>query len=177
MEMIGGVPAHRAREYETIYILRPDAGDEAAQKVAGRIVEIVERLRGMLVEVQVWGRRRMAYKVRGHAKGVFIHIRYVGYPGLVEELERNFRMLDSVFKYQTVKLRDDVDPASVTIDPERIEFAGMDFSEEPEEEPTEDADHDDHDGGGGYPDYEPEPERARDRDGRGRGSDHGRCRR
>src|SRR4030042_1169900 len=100
MAMIGGVPAHRGREYETIYIVRPDAGEEAAQKVASRIVETVERLQGKLVEVQVWGRRRMAYRVRGHAKGVFIYLRYVGYPGLVGELDRNFRMLDAVMKYQ-----------------------------------------------------------------------------
>lgn len=168
MEMVGGVPAHRAREYETIYIVRPDAGEEAAQKVAGRVVETIDRLKGKLVEVQVWGRRRMAYKVRGHAKGLFIYLRYVGYPGLVEELERNFRMLDAVVKYQTVKRQHEIDPSTVTVDPAQIEFAGMDFSEEPEEEPL-DSEGDLDEGGEGYlDDYEPEvdgpPRRRRSED-------------
>jgi len=156
MELISGVPAHRAREYETIYVLRPDAGDEAGQKVSNRVVETIDKLRGKLVAVQVWGRRRMAYKVQGHAKGVFVHIRYLGYPGLVEEIERNFRMLDSVLKYQSVKVKDDIDPTTVAVDPQEVTFAGLDFSEEPEEELLDRLPDDDD--GEGYLDYEPEPE-------------------
>lgn len=156
METARTVPAHRAREYETIYILRPNAGEEAAEKVAGRVVETITKMDGKLVEVDVWGRRRLAYRIKSNAKGVFIYLRYLGYPGLVFELERNLRMLDAVMKHQTVKLADEIDPATVEVDPEAVKFTGMDFSEEPEEElPAEDellgagAD-------ASYLDYEPE---------------------
>ncbi len=98
----------------------------------------------------------MAYKVRGHAKGVFIYMRYLGYPGLVEELERNFRMLDSVLKYQTVKVADEVDPTAVTVDPEEVKFAGMDFSEEPEEDAGDAPGEAGAEGRPGFPEYEPE---------------------
>jgi small subunit ribosomal protein S6 len=139
METARTVPAHRAREYETIYILRPNAGEEAAEKVAARVVETIAKMEGKLVEVDVWGRRRLAYRVKGNSKGVFIYLRYLGYPGLVYELERNLRMLDAVMKHQTVKMTDEIDPSTVEVDPEAIKFTGMDFSEEPEEElPAED---------------------------------------
>lgn len=156
------VPAHRAREYETIYILRPNAGEEAADKVSSRIVEIVDREQGKLTLVEVWGRRRLAYKIKGQGKGVFYYLRYVGYPGLVEELERNFRMLDSVLKYQSVKLKDEVDPATVEVDPESIKFGGVDFTDDTEETSDEDdlddeSDDDKDEGGYGLDEYEPEP--------------------
>ena len=157
METAQGYPKHRARAYETIYILRPNAGEEAAEKVAGRVVETIDRLEGKLVEVDVWGRRRLAYKIKGNAKGVFIYLRYLGYPGLVQEIERNMRMLDSVLKYQTVKLEDELDPATVEVDPEAIKFQGMDFSEEPEEETPPDADEDKRQADSSYLEYEPEP--------------------
>jgi small subunit ribosomal protein S6 len=163
MESTHTVAAHRAREYETIYILRPNAGEEAAEKVATRVVDTVTRLDGKLVEVEVWGRRRLAYKIKGNAKGVFIYLRYLGYPGLVEELERNLRMLDAVLKYQSVKLADEIDPSTVEVDPEAVKFEGMDFSEEPDE----DVDYDDEDERGAdaaYLDYEPELMHGRDDD-------------
>jgi small subunit ribosomal protein S6 len=155
------VPAHRAREYETIYILRPNAGEEAADKVAGRVVEVCGKLKGKLVEVDVWGRRRLAYKIKGHGRGVFYYLRYLGYPGLVQEIERNLRMLDGVLKFQSVKLKDEIDPATVEVDPEAIKFAGVDFSDEPDDdidygEESEDGGR----GGAGYLDYEPEPLRG-----------------
>ena len=164
METARTVPAHRAREYETIYILRPNAGEEAAEKVAARVMETIAKLDGKLVEVDVWGRRRLAYRIKGNPKGVFIYLRYLGYPGLVFELERNLRMLDAVLKHQTVKLKDEIDPSTVEVDPEAIKFEGMDFSEEPEEElPAED----ELAGGGAdasYLDYEPESISSEDED-------------
>ena len=153
------VQAQRAREYETIYILRPNAGEEAADKVSTRLVELVDREQGKLTQVNAWGRRRLAYKIRGHGKGVFYHLVYLGYPGLVEELERNLRMFDAVLKYQTVKLQHEVDLSAVEVDPEAIKFQGVDFSEEPEEE--ESVSHEEQmskeDGTYGLDDYEPEP--------------------
>lgn len=130
-------PPLRAREYETIYILRPNAGDEAGERVSSRILEIFERESGKLIQVEVWGRRRLAYKIKGHPKGIFVHLRYAGRPGLVEEIERNFRMLDAVLKYQTVKLADEVDLDAIEVDPKAVEFAGLEFTEEVEEELAE----------------------------------------
>jgi len=79
----------------------------------------------------------LAYKIKGHPKGVFVYLRYAGFPGLVEEIERNFRMLDAVLKYQTIKVVDEVDLETIEVDPEAIEFQGLDFAEEVEEEPAE----------------------------------------
>jgi small subunit ribosomal protein S6 len=156
MAIASAIPAHRAREYETIYIVRPNAGEEAAEEVSNRIVEAMERLNGRLVKVDVWGRRRLAYKIKGHGKGVFIYLRYLGYPGLVEEMERNFRMLDAVLKYQTVKLSHETDPETVEIDPEAVTFQKVDFSDEPEDEGHPETQEEARQGDG-YLDYEPEP--------------------
>ncbi|MGB0678332.1 MAG: 30S ribosomal protein S6, partial [Polyangiales bacterium] len=113
----------RVREYETIYILAPNVSREEAEKVAGRVTEIIERLKGTLVQVDTWGRRKLAYPIRKHLRGHFIYLKYLGVEGLVAELERNLRMLDAVLRYQTVKLQDVVDPATVQVDPEQTHFA------------------------------------------------------
>ena len=42
-------------------------------------------------------------------KALYMHCLYVGKPGLVAEFERNLKMIDSVTKFQSVRLADDVD--------------------------------------------------------------------
>jgi small subunit ribosomal protein S6 len=60
----------RAREYETIYVLRQDVDPDGADKVAGRVAEVVARENGKLVKVETWGRRKLAYTVAKQKRGV-----------------------------------------------------------------------------------------------------------
>lgn len=123
----------RPREYETIYILRPDIDTEGAEKVAKRVTEVVERLKGMLLKVDSWGRRKLEYPVQKHRKGVYVLVRYLGLSDMVAELERNLRMMDTVIKYQTVVLEKEVDPATRTVNPELIKFAPIEPEKDEEQ--------------------------------------------
>jgi small subunit ribosomal protein S6 len=97
------------RLYEAIYILRPDVSKEAAEKVAARVQEVVDRGKGSLTLVESWGRRPLAYSINHKKRGVYVYVNYLGDGALVAELERNFRMLDEVIRFQTVKLADDAE--------------------------------------------------------------------
>jgi small subunit ribosomal protein S6 len=124
----------RAREYETIYVLRQDVDPDSADKVATRVADVVARENGRLVKVETWGRRRLAYGVGKQKKGVYYYLKYLGTGGVVAELERNFRMLDSVLRFQTVQLREEVDVDSVVVDPEEVKFARLEPPPEDEHE-------------------------------------------
>jgi small subunit ribosomal protein S6 len=124
------------REYETIYILRPDVARESAERIGSRVEEAVSREGGKLTLVETWGRRRLAYAVHKHIRGVYYYVKYLGGGAVVDEVERNLRMLDDVLKYMTVQTRSEVDPASVDIDPERVKFAPLELPAEEEHEPS-----------------------------------------
>jgi len=124
----------KVREYETIYVLSPTTPKEASDKVASRVTEVMGREGGTLTLVENWGRRQLAYPVAKHRRGVYVYLKYTGGGKVVDELERNFRMLDEVLKFQTVKVRDDVDPASLKVDEAAIKFESL---EPPAEEETE----------------------------------------
>lgn len=125
----------KSREYETIYILRSDVDPDTADKVQGRVAEVVARDNGKLVKVEAWGRRKLAYPVAKQRKGVYVYVKYVGRGGLVHELERNLKLQDAVLKFQTVLTKDDVDVASLTVDPAEIKFERLELPAE--EEPQE----------------------------------------
>src|SRR4051812_21410028 len=109
-----------AREYETIYILRPNTPNEGVAEVNSRIKGVIEGMGGKVIKIDNWGKRRLAYEVAKERKGIYLYWQYLAQPGVVEETERNLRMLDSVIRYLTVKVDEDVD---VTARPSEIDDA------------------------------------------------------
>jgi small subunit ribosomal protein S6 len=104
----------RKREYETIYILRPDISNEAVGAVNTKVRGVIEAGGGTLLKVDNWGKRRLAYEVRKQMKGMYLFFSYLGTAGLVEEVERNLRLTDSVIRTYSVKIAENVDPATRT---------------------------------------------------------------
>ena len=98
-----------SREYETIYILRPNTANEGVAEVNTRIKGVIEGMGGKVIKVDNWGKRRLAYEVAKERKGIYLYWLYLAQPGVVEECERNLRMLDNVIRYLTVKVDENVD--------------------------------------------------------------------
>jgi small subunit ribosomal protein S6 len=101
-----------AREYETIYILRPNTPNEGVAEVNTRIRGIIENMGGKILKVDNWGKRRLAYEVAKERKGIYLYWQYLATPGVVEETERNLRMLDSVIRYLSIKVDENIDVAA-----------------------------------------------------------------
>lgn len=97
-----------SREYETIYILRPNTPNEGVAEVNSRIRGVIEGMGGKVIKVDNWGKRRLAYEVAKERKGIYLYWLYLAQPGVVEETERNLRMLDSVIRYLTVKVDENI---------------------------------------------------------------------
>src|SRR5688500_15781621 len=101
-----------AREYETIYILRPNTPNEGVAEVNTRIRNVIESMGGKVIKVDNWGKRRLAYEVAKERKGIYLYWQYLAQPGVVEEAERNLRMLDNVIRYLTTKVDENIDVAA-----------------------------------------------------------------
>jgi small subunit ribosomal protein S6 len=102
------------REYETIYILKPDATNDMVAQVNAKVRSVIETGGGTLLKVDNWGKRKLAYEVQKQLKGMYLYFSYLGTAGLVEEVERNLRLLDTVLRSYSVKIAENVDPASRT---------------------------------------------------------------
>src|SRR6185503_9008099 len=101
-----------SREYETIFILRPDTANDGVAQVNGRLRGVLDQLGGKILKLDNWGKRKLAYEIRKQLKGIYLYWQYLGTSGTVEEIERNLRMLDAVIRYYTVLVDESVDPAA-----------------------------------------------------------------
>jgi small subunit ribosomal protein S6 len=118
----------RAREYETIYILRPDIDADSAEKLGLRLADVVGRESGRLTKVETWGRRRLAYDITKHRRGVYVYLKYLGGGRVVSEIERNLRLTDGVLKYQTVLVRNDVELEAVAVSDDDVKFERLELT-------------------------------------------------
>ena len=115
------------RRYETIVIVDPDLGEEQRGPVFDKIRELIPQKGGLLVEIDEWGGRKLAYEIKKKQRGYYARLDFCGGGELVSEMERQFRIDDRVMKYMTILLDEDADM-------ERIQEAMMQSQAEAESE-------------------------------------------
>jgi small subunit ribosomal protein S6 len=101
------------RRYETILIAHVDLSEDELSSLIARYGAIVTGQKGILVKVERWGKRRLAYMIKKQARGFYILIDYAGESAAVNELERNLKINDKILKFMTVLKDDAVDPAAL----------------------------------------------------------------
>lgn len=92
------------RFYETIFIVKPDVSDEVLAEREQWAKDILTNNGAQIVNVEQWGKKRLAYQVEKQRYGHYLLMQYEGKPEVVPELERNLRMSEEVLKYITVRL-------------------------------------------------------------------------
>jgi small subunit ribosomal protein S6 len=101
------------RRYETILITHVDLSEDELGSLITRYGDIVSGQKGILVKVEKWGKRRLAYLIKKQARGFYILIDYAGVGAVVDELERNLKIDDKILKFMTVLKADKVDPEAL----------------------------------------------------------------
>lgn len=117
-------------EYETTLILRPELAGEAIESTLDRVRDSVKKMDGTLLEINHWGRKKLAYPIAKQTRGIYIHTHYVGKDNLVAELERNLRISDNVMRYLTIRLEADISASEREVQ----EYVAPEYSEESDEE-------------------------------------------
>jgi small subunit ribosomal protein S6 len=89
--------------YETMYILRPDLGDELTDQAIAKYQNILQEQGATEIETQHRGKRRLAYEIKKQREGVYIQMNYKSSGSIVAILERAMRLSDDVVRYLTIK--------------------------------------------------------------------------
>jgi small subunit ribosomal protein S6 len=97
------------RRYETIFIADNDLPEEERFPIFEKLKDLIHQHNGLLVMIDEWGGKRLAYEIRKKTHGYYVRLDYCGTGILVDEIERFFRIDDRILKYMTVLLEKDID--------------------------------------------------------------------
>lgn len=108
------------REYETIFIMRPELDDKAAKDLMLAKKDLIERLGGKNLKVTAMGRRKLAWECKKETRGIFVHHHFLGKPGIVKEFDRALSIDDNILTRHSVVLNHDVDPELAKVEEDSL---------------------------------------------------------
>ena len=91
------------RNYELVVVLSPDIGDDTVPSSLERLQQTVTSRGGEVVDVNHWGRRRLAYPIRRHMEGNYVVSQIKLDPGQVPDLESSLRISEEVIRHLIVR--------------------------------------------------------------------------
>lgn len=96
--------------YESLFIVSVADGEEATKTSVEKFVNLITANAETVIEVNEWGKRRLAYSINDMAEGYYVVVTYKSAPAFPAELERLFNIDESILRSLTLKL--DAEPVA-----------------------------------------------------------------
>ena len=92
-------------KYESVIIINPSVDEEGMKSLIQKYTDIINN-EGKVESVNEIGKKRLAYEIMKNKEGFYTVFNFEAKPELIAELERNYRIDDSVMKFITIKKED-----------------------------------------------------------------------
>jgi small subunit ribosomal protein S6 len=91
------------RSYELMVILDPDLEERTVAPSLDTYLNVVRKDGGSVDNVDVWGRRRLAYEINKNAEGIYAVVNLQAEPATVKELDRQLGLNESVLRTKVMR--------------------------------------------------------------------------
>ena len=91
------------RIYEVMVIFDPDTEERTVQPTLDRHLKVITKGGGTVDNVDIWGRRRLAYEIRKKSEGIYAVINLTAEPSDVKELDRQFTINESIMRTKVIR--------------------------------------------------------------------------
>jgi small subunit ribosomal protein S6 len=95
------------RKYEVMFIVRPDMVEEELNKLISTLESSISSASGT-TKTEVWGKRRLAYRVGRFNDGIFVLMLIDADGAAIHEVERRLRVTEPVIKFLTVRMDEEL---------------------------------------------------------------------
>ena len=91
------------RPYEVMVILDGDLDERTVQPSLDTYLNVVRQDGGSIENVDVWGRRRLAYEIDKKPEGIYAVVKLIAEPATVKELDRQLGLNESVVRTKVTR--------------------------------------------------------------------------
>ena len=89
------------RNYELVFVVKPNA-DEVAREAILNIVKEAVATEGEVVKVDVWGTKKLAYPIAKFTEGHYVLVNFNAGVDVPKELDRNLKINENVIRHMIV---------------------------------------------------------------------------
>jgi len=91
------------RHYEVMVILDPSLEERTIAPSLDTFLNVVKKDGGTVENVDIWGKRRLAYEIDKHPEGIYAVIDLTAEPASVIELDRQLNLNESVLRTKVLR--------------------------------------------------------------------------
>jgi len=95
------------RKYETIFILDPGLDETTWDKEIKKVEELIENHKGIIIQAERWGLRRLSYQIKKKNEGYYVLIQFEAPLPLIQELDRYYKLNENCLRFLIVLLREE----------------------------------------------------------------------
>ncbi|MEY4313005.1 MAG: hypothetical protein RLZZ319_514 [Actinomycetota bacterium] len=89
--------------YEMMVILDPEVDERTVQPTLEKFLGVITGDGGTVENLDIWGRRRLAYEIKKKSEGIYAVINFTAAPATTQELERQLRLNESVMRTKVLR--------------------------------------------------------------------------
>jgi small subunit ribosomal protein S6 len=91
------------REYEVMVIFDPDTEERTVQPTLDKHLKVITKGGGTVDNVDIWGRRRLAYEIRKKSEGIYAVVNVTAEPEDMKELDRQFTINEAIMRTKVIR--------------------------------------------------------------------------
>ncbi|HEX78731.1 MAG TPA: 30S ribosomal protein S6 [Dehalococcoidia bacterium] len=97
---------NKQRDFEMVLIIDPEAEGEKFNTILDNVNKLISGLGGEVSGVEQWGKRKLAYPIKGLTEGNYVLTRLKMEPSMNKELEVKLKISEDVIRHLLIKLTD-----------------------------------------------------------------------
>ncbi len=87
------------KKYELMTLTKGSQGEEKAKSISKEVGDLVSSLGGKVLEIDHWGKRKLAYKIRHETEGYY-EVIALEFPGeKMDDFKKKMNLLDNLVRY------------------------------------------------------------------------------
>jgi small subunit ribosomal protein S6 len=91
------------RQYELMVILDPETEERTVGTTMDKFLAVVKNDGGTVDNVDIWGRRRLAYDIKKKSEGIYAVINFTAEPATAQELDRQLNLSESIMRTKLLR--------------------------------------------------------------------------
>ncbi len=92
------------KQYEGMFILKPDLDKAGIDKTLGQIQELVAKHKGAIADTKEMGKNRLAYPLKKNKEGIYYRINFSIIPDAIAAIKKSLVLNESILRMLIIKL-------------------------------------------------------------------------
>ena len=95
-------------QYELMVILDPEIDERTVAPSLDKFLNVIRNDGGTIENVDIWGRRRLAYEIQKKAEGIYAVVNFTANSDATVELDRQLKLSEAVLRTKVLRAEEAV---------------------------------------------------------------------